>query len=402
MPDGLNGPGIVEVEDTNEAYGQIAAYHRSRFSKLRVVGVTGSNGKSTTKEMIAAVLSSRFRVLKNEGTLNNLVGVPQTLCRLDSATDIAVLEMGSSFPGEISKLSAIVQPEVGVLTNVGPSHLEYFGDLDGVAKEKGALAEALSDTGRLVLNADDPRTWALRFQSKAAFVGYGWESGEPTDVTARDVVCNRDGTWSFTACFERSGEHGRVDLPLLGRHNVANALAAMAVGEFYGVGIPDMVSVLRAFHGLKMRMESFSLGTVRVINDAYNANPQSLARAVEVLNEVPAQGKKIVVLGDMLELGEAERRIHEEAGGALASSSVSVLICVGARASWAAETFRREKRLAQEVVQFKETSEASGFLSQVVADGDVILLKGSRGMALERVLNDFGLGVATGGGRPCF
>ncbi len=376
--------GIIEVEECNQAYGAIARYYRSLFFDLSVVGVTGSNGKSTSKEMIAALLSQRFRVLKNEGTLNNLVGVPQTLLRLDWETQIAVLEMGTSLPGEIAALTHIARPDVGVLTNVGPSHLEFFGDLDGVALEKGALAEGVNPKGAFVVFTDDAKAWSTAERTQAKIVGFGF--ADHADVRATDAMLGADGCWSFQAHVAATGEVATMRLGVLGRHNIGNALAAIAVASHYGMTLAEMQPALESFHGLAMRMQVIAQGGVTFLNDAYNANPQSFAKALEAFSGMSAKGRKILVMGDMLELGAMEEEAHVRAGELIASSDVAVLVAVGKRAAWSAERCTQGKRSDQKVFSFSDAAAARGFLSELLRDGDLVLLKGSRGMKLETLL----------------
>ncbi len=375
---------VLLVPDTNKAYADIAKYYRGLFPSLSAVGVTGSNGKSTTKEMIAAVLERRFHVLKNEGTLNNLVGVPQTLLKLDADVRIAVLELGTSLPGEISRLTEVASPNVGVLTNVGPSHLEFFGDLNGVAKEKGALAQGLGAGGVYVVNADDPNAWATRARSAAKIVGFGFAS--QADVMACNAKADSQGRWSFDLRIAATGQSARLSLGVFGKHNVLNALAAIAVGLHYDVALEEMKDVLEHYRGLKMRMEYGVVGGITVINDAYNSNPQSFARAMDTLDEMHARKRKVMVFGDMLELGPSEQQAHELAGSRIAKSSADMLIAVGQRAAWTYDAFHDEKKSGQQGWYFEDVSSAGSFLSGILKEGDLLLLKGSRGMHLEKIL----------------
>ncbi len=386
---------LIRVDDTNRAYGDIARLYRNLFFDLSVAAVTGSNGKSTTKEMAAELLSQKFRVLKNKGTLNNLVGVPQTLLGIDWQTEAAVLEIGTSLHGEIARLAEITRPDVGVLTNIGPSHLEFLGDLEGVAREKGSLAEALPARGCLVANADDALAWRLRERTQANVLGYGFS--EAAAVRATEPFRQPNGCWGFSVHIASTGERAQISLPVLGRHNIANALAAIATGSWYGVELELMQSALEKFQGLAMRVQMQERSGVRIINDAYNANPQSLARSLEVLEDVQAPGRKIVVFGDMLELGASERQDHERAGEGLAMSAASLVVTVGRRASWAAESFARGKRKSQKIARFADTEGAASFLKDIVREGDLMLLKGSRGMRLERLLDQ----LFTAGAMTC-
>jgi UDP-N-acetylmuramoyl-tripeptide--D-alanyl-D-alanine ligase len=380
---------FIEVPDTNAAYANIAGYYRNLFPELSLVAVTGSNGKSTTKEMIAAVLASRYPILKNEGTLNNVVGVSRSLLQLRREMRIAVLELGTSVPGEIDALVSIARPDVGVLTNIGPSHLEFFKSLEGVAKEKGMLAERLDAEGVLVVNADDPLAWAIRRRTQGKVLSFGF--GLQADVRASEASCDRQGHWSFRVELSKTKESETLTLSMLGKHNIANALGAMAVGSHYGLSLKDMKPILQSHRGLSMRLESYQIGGIRIINDAYNSNPQSFARAVETLTETTCSGRRIIVMGDMLELGPEETQAHIEAGRKAATVPASVFIAVGSRARQAADAYAdgigKKHKGASRAFRYADVAGASAFLRDFVRPGDLVLLKGSRGMHLEKLLD---------------
>lgn len=350
---------------------------------VRTVAVAGSNGKTITKEMIAAVLSRRLATVKSEGNLNNHIGVPISLLRLDPSHQAGIFEVGTNHPGELRPLLDMVQPQVGVITTIGEEHLEFFGDLEGVAEEEGTLAEVLPVEGFLVLNMDDPWTPVIARRCRGSVVYFGL-SGAAT-FRATDVEIERDCT-RFTLHSPR-GEI-RVKLALIGRHQVSNALAAAAVGEGFGLSLDEIRRGLESVTPSRMRMERHTTRSgVLILNDAYNANPGSMRAAFEAVMEMPVQGRRIAVLGGMRELGDSSARAHENVGQAVANSGIDVVIVVGEEALKIAEGARKARRTPAQIKTFAAPAEASEFLKQNTRQGDVVLVKASRGVALEKVLD---------------
>ena len=369
---------VVLVKDTTRALQRLAGFHRARF-QLPVVAVTGSNGKTTTKDLAAAVLSVRFRVLKSEGSLNNQWGVPLTLLRLSSEHQALVLELGMNAPREIATLAALARPSVGVLTNIGPVHLEFLGSLEGVQKAKGELVEAIGPEGTVVLNADDPLVLALAKEARGRVVTFGLEGS--AHVGARGVVTKESGGIAFTLVIGVSS--APVLLPLAGRHNVSNALAAAAVGSLFGLAPREIADGLARVRPAIHRLTWIEAGGVRILDDCYNANPRSVAAALQTLTESTG-GRAIAVLGDMLELGDAAEAAHREVGRLAARLGVDGLYgfgplsrhtVAGARAAGlhAAHTASDLEALVKE-------------MRREVRLGDRILVKGSRGMRMERLV----------------
>ncbi|RKY05069.1 UDP-N-acetylmuramoyl-tripeptide--D-alanyl-D-alanine ligase [Candidatus Poribacteria bacterium] len=363
---------IVRVADTLKALGDLAAYKR-RLHEATVIAVTGSAGKTTVKEMIASILSVSHRVLKNEGNLNNLIGLPLTLWRLSEEHEFAVLELGTSRFGEIKRLAEISSPRIGVITNIGPAHLEFFGDLDGVAREKGDLLEFVETA---ILNVDDPYFERLRDRCRGRVLGFGSRG----DVRAEGVEA-RDGRPEFgLICF---GERlGRVRLRLVGLHNVQNALAAACAALAAGARPEEVIEGLEKFEGVPMRLQLVELDGIKLLNDAYNSNPRSLRAAIEALMSLDG-GRRVAILGDMLELGDEEERMHIEAGGILADPRIDLLVTVGKLGRLLG--IRRLER-GMEVVHFGSTEEAAEGISGLLKPGDVVLVKASRGMRFERII----------------
>ncbi len=401
---GARGVSIVRVRDTLRALGLIARGYRRRFD-LPLVAVTGSNGKTTTKEMIRAIASSRFTVHANEGTFNNFVGVPMTIFGLEARHTLAVLELGMNARGEIRKLAEIADPRVGVVTSVGPAHIEFLGTLEGVAAAKGELLAAMAARGggpgrTAVLNLDDPRVAAMAAgASRAGIEVRTFGRSEGADVRAEDVRQGRRGI-RFLMRLGGSGRAARVTLPVFGVHNVSNALAAAAVCEALGLGAEEIAEGLRAVRMPPMRMEAFIRGGVTVINDAYNANPASMAAAIETLGAVATVGRRILVIGDMLELGGASEGAHRDAGTLAARLGIDRLIAVGPLGAFAADAAESSGLPPGAVTRCAGAREAGEALRAEARKGDCVLLKASRGVGLEMALEGWGRGAkGSAGGR---
>jgi UDP-N-acetylmuramoyl-tripeptide--D-alanyl-D-alanine ligase len=387
------GRAVVAVGDTGRALGDLAAFHRRRLP-VRVVGITGSNGKTTTKEMAAAVLGRRWRVHKTAGNFNNLVGLPLTLLRLGAEHEVAVLEMGMNRPGEIRRLAEIAAPEIGVVTNVTAAHLEGLGTLAGVIAAKAELLEALGAAGTAVLNADDPSTPALAASFRGRRLLFG--RSPAADVRAEQIAAGPHGT-AFTLA--TAAGRARVELGVFGEHNVLNALAAAAAGIALGADLAAVRDGLAVAQGVGMRFElrAYAPG-VTVINDAYNANPASMRAALRTLGSVPRPGRLAVVLGDMLELGDQARAAHAALGREAAAAGPDLLLVVGEFRDTVAAAAREAGLAAPAVLAAADADAAARVLGPWLRAGDLVLLKGSRGMRLERVLA--GLRAAGALGEP--
>jgi len=370
----------VLVDDTTRALGRLAAYHRARFS-LPVAAVTGSNGKTTTKEMMAAVLGALGPVLKPESSFNNQWGLPLTLLRLGPEHRAVALELGANQPGEIATLARICRPTVGVVTVVTSAHTLFFGSLDGVQAEKGALVSAVSPEGTVVLNADDPRVLAMRGRARGRVLTFS--AREPADVRAVDAVEESAGRLSFA--LDVGGDRRPVAMRFAGRHNVTNALAAAGVGVAVGLDIARIASGLEAARPVKGRCVWRRAGLVRILDDTYNANPASVQAALDTLATAGDARRRVVVLGDMLELGEIAESAHADAGRAVALSGAAEFIGVGAAARAAVEAARAAGLSeSHHAASFEDTV---ALLLKRLAPGDALLVKGSRGMRMERVVD---------------
>lgn len=370
---------VIVVENTRQALGSLGKTYRAEFS-LPTIAVCGSNGKTTAKELIASVLKQRLNTLSSEASFNNDIGVPATLLKLSRAHGAAVLEAGTNHPGELRPLLEMIAPRFGVLTNIGREHLEFFGDLAGVAREEGQLAEVLPEAGKLFLNGDNDWAERVAARSRAEVVRLGL--GERNDWRATGVRVYSE-TLSFRVEGPAAEWNGEYRLNLLGRHQVANALFAVALGCELGV-LPDAVAKgLAECQGAKMRLQASDLNGIRVVNDAYNANADSMAAALRTLMELPCKGRRVAVLGDMAELGSHACAAHREVGRCAAELGVGQLFAVGKMAAATAGA-AREAGLAR-VLEFTDIESAAPAVKSFLRPGDLLLLKASRSMRLERL-----------------
>jgi UDP-N-acetylmuramoyl-tripeptide--D-alanyl-D-alanine ligase len=378
-PQALPDCAVISVDDTRQALGRLAAKYRNEFT-MPVVAVGGSNGKTTVKNLIAAVLRQQVAAVWSEASFNNDIGVPLTLLRLDKSHQAAVVEVGTNHPGEMSPLLKMIRPRYGVITSIGREHLEFFGDMEGVAREEGMLAECLPPDGTLFVNGDDEwaKDFASRTRAKVVRVGFG----EGNDWRAGNVRLGRQGTL-FRLESSRKGFAGEYRLKLLGRHQVVNALFAAAVGEELGVGRPAVRDGLAECEPARMRLELWETGGVCILDDAYNANADSTLVALQVLNELPCKGRRVAVLGDMAELGAQTEASHAEVGRATAELGVGQLFAVGKMASVTAQAARDGG--LNRVIEFADVESAAPALKTFLKTGDLVLLKGSRSAGLERI-----------------
>ncbi len=372
--------GVLAVEDTLRALGKLAAFKRRLFD-IPVVAVTGSNGKTTTKEMLSWVLEDNYRVLKNEGTKNNHIGVPMTLLGLRSGHEAAVVELGTNHFGEIEYLADIVAPTVGIITNIGPSHLEFFHSLDGVSREKTSMLARLMRPAIGILNADDPFLQPLiaKGSGEAFFLGFGHKHAAEFQVTR---IVPIPGGFSFSI-----NNRSTFVIRTPGRHNVYNAAAVIAAARILGVPDRSIFRRLKSFVPPKGRMHLVTVGKVRFIDDSYNANPMSLQHALEALGSMKTHGRKIMVLGDMLELGHGEDKFHIEAGGRIADIA-DIFVAVGRKAMLAAEAAVDRGMDKRCVYNCPSSAQAKDVLfgRLELNKDDLVLLKGSRGMKLDSII----------------
>lgn len=374
----ISTPVVLRVEDSLLGLQRTAAFWRGKLS-LRVVGITGSVGKSTTKELTAEVLSRRFTTVKNPGNLNNEIGLPLTLLRANEKHERAVLEMGFYVPGEIALLCDIAIPSVGVVTNISEVHLERAGTMDAIVEGKGELVEALPEDGVAVLNHDEPmvRDLANRTDARVFFYGLSPES----DLWASEVEgLGLDGV---RCVLHYEGETIHLRVPLLGRHSVHTVLRAAAVGLIEGLTWQEIVGGLQGGESQLRLVAVQGPKDSLLIDDTYNAAPTSVLAALNLLEEL--DGRRVAVLGDMLELGEYEEKGHRLVGARVAGIA-DLLITVGERARWIADEAQMVGMPDEHVVELKGSQDAITYLEERVEEGDVILVKGSRGMRMDRIV----------------
>jgi len=368
---------LLAVDDTLSALQNLAIAVRKIWGKP-LVGVTGSMGKTTTKEAIAHVLATRFRVLKSEGNFNNHFGLPLMLLQVEPEHDVAVIEMGMSHMGEIRALAKIAQPGTGVVTNVAPVHLEFFDSLAGIARAKYELVESLPANGTVVLNADDEYVSQFGRDFSGKVILYG--TRETAGIRAENIEFRGAEGAEFDVV--TNDRQFRAKLPLMGHHNVLNALAAVSVGLAHGLSLNEAVVALATVAPADKRGQVLQLGNITVVNDCYNSNPKALGAMVEALASMKAR-RRIVVAGEMLELGPTGEEMHRAAGRAIAGQNVDVLLGVRGLA-WAMVDGAKQAGARAEFVETPE--QAGGWLAREARDGDVVLLKASRGVKLEKAL----------------
>ena len=379
IPAQLPDCAVLVVDDARIALGKLAAAYRKDFD-LPVVCVAGSNGKTTVKELLASVLRRKFSTVWSEASFNNDIGVPLTLLRLEKSHQAAVLEAGTNHPGELAPLVKMIAPQFGVLTNVGREHLEFFGDVAGVAQEEGRLAELLPADGKLFVNGDNEWTEKIVARTKAQVVRVGL--GKENDWRADKIRLDKNGV-TFRAITANEDFCGEYRINLLGRHQVTNALFAAAVSEELGLGRAEIQRGLAECQPPKMRLQFWEANGVRVLDDAYNANADSTMAALETLCDLPLQGRRVAVLGDMGELGAHSESAHAEVGRRAAEMGVGQLITVGKMAGVMAQA-AREAGLNR-VIELAEVEAAVPALKSFLKAGDTVLLKASRASRLERI-----------------
>jgi UDP-N-acetylmuramoyl-tripeptide--D-alanyl-D-alanine ligase len=366
---------VLRVEDSLDALQRIAKSAREMWAGS-VIGVTGSAGKTTTKDLIAAMLGTQMKTAKTAGNLNNHVGVPLSLLRLDEDARVAVIEMGMNHAGEIRDLAAIAKPDHGVVTNVGTAHMEAFDSIEEIAAAKGELIDALPAEGTAVLNADDPRVRAMGRGRKALFYGLSADA----QIRAEDVKDVEGSTFRFGAT--------RFSTALSGRHGVLNILAGLAVAQVYGIPPERLVDAVRDFRPGKMRGERFEHRGIVVFDDCYNSNPDAAKAMLDVLRDTPAR-RRIAVLGEMLELGRWAESLHRDTGAYAAEQGIDVVIGVRGSAESLVDAAKLAGLNAGAALFFDDPADAGRAVRSIAQPGDAVLFKGSRGVHVERALEQF-------------
>ncbi|MEQ1859352.1 MAG: UDP-N-acetylmuramoyl-tripeptide--D-alanyl-D-alanine ligase [Chthoniobacteraceae bacterium] len=379
VPAGLSGDfAVVQVADTLRALQQIAAGYR-RSMPAQIICVTGSNGKTSTKDLAAVVLRERFQVTKTEGNFNNHVGLPLTMLRLRAADRVGVFEIGTNHHGEIATLSALAQPDIAIITNIGVAHIEHLGSREGIAKEKGMLAEALQPGGTLIINADDEFTPGIVARTRADVLRCGL--GEDADIRATDLRQDFAGMKFRLHAFGRSVD---AQIPVPGVHMVSNATLAVGAGHVFGMTLEECALGLPNLQLTKGRLEMKVVRGIQVIDDSYNANPDSVKAALLTLAQMSTNGRRIAVLGRMGELGVESERGHRAVGQTASDLGLDFVMSIGEEATLIADEAWRGG--VAKVVKAADVDEAVRELREFVHAGDLVLIKGSRSARMERIV----------------
>lgn len=380
--DPAEGKVVIKVDDTLKALRDLARYYRSKFN-IPFVGITGSVGKTTTKDMVAGVLGQKFNVLKTSGNFNNEIGLPLTIFNLDSFHEAAVIEMGMSGFGEISRLTSIVMPDIAIITNIGLSHIEKLGSRQNILKAKLEILDGLNRKGLVILNGDDRLLYGVKDLLSFRTVFYGMEEG--LEYQAYNIkTLGENGTYFEITV---SNTDYRIHVPALGIHNVYNALAAIAAGIELNIPMNKIVAGIEEFSPGKMRLNIISHNGMKIINDAYNASPQSMEAALNVLKDIAGNNRKIAVLGDMLEMGDWAYNAHLDVGKFAVSAGIDHVMTVGENGRNIAKGALEAGAASDNVLSFENNQDMADYLKNFVKSGDCILVKGSRGMKMEQIVD---------------
>jgi len=369
---------LIEVPDAKVAMGKLANYCRKEM-RAKVVAVAGSNGKTSTKHLIDAALCGKLRGSISPKSWNNDIGVPLTIFPADPFQDYLVIEVGTNHHGEIRILSDMASPDIAVITNCGADHLEFLDDLMGVRRENAQIISGLNPKGLLVVNGDDADLLSAVNDYAGQKITFGFK--ETNDLFASDIRCDETGTR-----FSLNNSRREVFVPMLGAHSAANALAAIAVARKLGVAEDLIISSLASARGPEMRLAWEPAGAIRLLNDAYNANPNSMRAALETVALLSTNSRRILILGDMKELGQSSERYHREIGQYIATAKAfDQVVCVGPDAGWIAESAIAAGFSAENIARFDNAHSASTAIPPTLREGDLVLLKGSRSVHLEKV-----------------
>ena len=373
---------ILRADDTLLAYQNLAGSYRKALP-IKVLAITGSNGKTSTKDFAASVLGRKLRVTKTQGNFNNHVGLPRTILEANLQHEVGVWEIGMNHPGEIAPLAKIAAPNAAIITNIGVAHIEFMGTQEAIAKEKGALAEAVQPGGTVILNADDPFSKKIAERTRAHTLFAGTNEGM---IRAIDILQSAEGS-EFTII---EGAHRcRAQLPVPGIHMVQNALLAVAAGRAFGLSLEEAAGGLASTPLTKARLQIKEVSGVQFLDDSYNANPDSMKAALQTLVELSADGKRIAVLGEMRELGKETQRGHQEVGEAAAAFEIDHLIGIGEMGGVIVRAAKSAGLGKADAVG--STSEAAKLLGEITEPGDLVLIKGSRLARTEEVIEQFGV-----------
>lgn len=372
---------VVLVENTLKALHDLALFYRKKFS-IPFIAVTGSSGKTTTKDMVASVLEQKYKVLKTQGNLNNEIGLPLTLFQLEDYHEMAVIEMGMSDLGEISTLVHMVYPDIAIITNIGSAHIEHLESKEKIFEAKKEILETLTEGQLALLNGDDTYLNTIKNSKfKVSFIGL---KNNFLDLKAKGIL-NQENEVSFYV--ENTYKNiERFYLKLPGIHNVYNSLMAIYLGKYYNLNHNTIQQGLNKFIPSKMRMDIFENGQIKVINDVYNANPDSMRAALSVLRDIGKQKRKIAILGDMLEMGKWAEEAHIKIGKVLLENNIDILIGVGQCAKYYITGALSQGISKEKALFFKTNKEVIDYITTIIKNGDVFLVKGSRGMKMEEIV----------------
>lgn len=379
----VDGAKCIIVDSTQKALLQLGAFYRRKFRGLKLVGVTGSVGKTSTKDMIALVLSKRYSTLKTQKNFNNEIGLPMTLFNLSSENEVAVIEMGMSNLGEISRLSQVAQPTLAVITNIGYSHIENLGTQESILKAKLEILDGADSDAPIIMCMDDKLLSSAEIRGERRKIYYS-VSKKQADVFASDINKDNNGI-SFDINYNGEKINARVNVH--GTHNVKNALAAFCVGLEYGVEPSDMVEAIAEFKTEGVRQNIVVDNSVTYFLDCYNASPDAMNSAFETLKDYDNSGRKIAVLADMLELGKKSKMLHRMVGEAFAATQADMLVCYGVEAEQIIEGAVKKGYPAENTKHFLDRDEMTEFLKSEIHEGDMVLFKGSHGMKLDEIYN---------------
>jgi UDP-N-acetylmuramoyl-tripeptide--D-alanyl-D-alanine ligase len=368
---------LIRVDDTRRALGKLTTFVRKKM-RAKVIAVAGSNGKTSTKFLIDSALSHKLRGSMSPKSFNNDIGVPLTILPADPGQDYIVLEMGTNHHGEIKVLTDMAQPDIAVITNCGAEHLEGLDDLMGVRRENASIISGLNPKGLLVVNGDDPELLNAVNAYRGKRITFGFSHSN--DLFANDIHCDEHGTR-----FSLNNSRREVYVPMLGRHTAANALAAIAVARRMGLSEEDIIESLADARGPEMRLQLQEVGGISLLNDAYNANPNSMRAALETIAALEPQGRRIAVIGEMRELGQSSDRYHREIGQFAATCKLDLLGCVGAQGELIAEAAERSGMAKGAIRSFADAAAAAAEVPGWLRAGDLVLLKASRSIHLELV-----------------
>ena len=373
---------IINVEDTKKALKDLAIYYRNLFN-IPVIALTGSAGKTTTKDMLASCLSTRYKTLKTQGNFNNEIGVPLTVFNIEEDTEMAVLEMGMNHFNEIRELSKIAKPDIALITNIGVSHIENLGSREGILRAKYEIFDYLKPNGIKILNGDDDMLASLKEENDNIKVHY-YSIDKSLDAYATNIVENGiDGTNLTINYFEKSFN---INLKIPGKHIISNALAVTLICEKLGLTEDEIKTGLETFIPSKMRMDIIKTNNYTVINDTYNANPNSMKATIDVLSI--SKGRKVAILGDMLELGDYSKNMHYEIGKYASEKNIDELIFIGKESYYMLEGAKENENNISNINYFKTQDEFIKNIDNLLQKGDIILVKASRGMKLENTVDE--------------